>query len=967
MAVHFKFRSAVAFDSINVEGNGITIGNLKDKISEQKNLGRGTNFDLVITNAESGEEYLEDTLLVPKNTSVIIKRVPAKRSKTTLSVHEPEDDTLKQPSPRSDKKDIDMAQLALTSPIDELYDMDDFGVDLYAFDESALTHVEADEISNASALVAKTVTDGKRVTQESLSNAQGYGRDAVGQSFTRGLGYGRAIPHAGYVCHRCGQPGHFIQHCPTNGDPAYDLKKVSRPRTDHEDLSTSPAVVLQSNNFFAKEADPLPPELRCSLCQGIFKEAVMIPCCQYSFCDTCLRQYLLEKGSCPQCSSEKSKNNDLLPNVALRQAIDRYAQLDVESATKAAKVPSLTTQSRKPSSTVKDLASVVVVDNQTDLPAVDDSVCESAIGSKEKNMYEGSKSFAGEASFLGKKKKKLPTRPGSISDMVSEHIAGKPRKVNRFCFVCGSPDHIARNCTTNGGDNNASFQPQRAMFHAVGAVPPRAITPFGQEMYWQGQSVVHVRPLPLGYGEGMYGPMPYGGPTIPVGPYGVSSYAPPMYPNPPMHGFLSGVAPRMVTPKERPLSREEFMELQERERRRRFTQERQEREPSEERPLSEAGSELSVSSGSGRSLRKQWPTAKKVQGSSWRHDLDPNFSKETVGIKSKPKRSRKLLVERQDEHMAPHHYSDESDDNSAFDESRGLRLYSQKAQQSIKPIPSMTRKSTKFYDRSASERINSDWDEGQNARLRVLKEEGHLKLSKLSTLGRYDAVPFEKFERNSYVKHDGTRVSDAGAAEMLHSSRHRTKKAALEGVRIIRPDHHVKNAAEMKDRHNHHGLASDEGGSIEVLKESGRKHHNQDRLNHHGLLSDEGASIEAAKEIGRKHHNQGRNEMVDDVSEDELKKKRKHKKHKVGGSKDASMGSALLDGVLRKSSSKRHKSSHNSLQVPDKSSVKNVSAAPELPIEESRWQMDDGWGDGNSSPKKERSKHKHHRSSKSAL
>ncbi|MCO5564211.1 hypothetical protein L7F22_017869 [Adiantum nelumboides] len=84
MAVHFKFRSAVAFDSIHVEGSGITVANLKNKIVEQKNLGRSRNFDLVITNAEFGEEYMEDTFLVPKNTSVIIKRVPARRARNTL-------------------------------------------------------------------------------------------------------------------------------------------------------------------------------------------------------------------------------------------------------------------------------------------------------------------------------------------------------------------------------------------------------------------------------------------------------------------------------------------------------------------------------------------------------------------------------------------------------------------------------------------------------------------------------------------------------------------------------------------------------------------------------------------------------------------------------------------------------------------------------------------------------------------
>lgn len=27
-----------------------------------------------------------------------------------------------------------------------------------------------------------------------------------------------ATPHAGYVCHRCNQPGHFIQDCTTDAD-----------------------------------------------------------------------------------------------------------------------------------------------------------------------------------------------------------------------------------------------------------------------------------------------------------------------------------------------------------------------------------------------------------------------------------------------------------------------------------------------------------------------------------------------------------------------------------------------------------------------------------------------------------------------------------------------------------------------------------------------------------------------------
>ena len=29
-------------------------------------------------------------------------------------------------------------------------------------------------------------------------------------------------PPPGYVCKRCGNPGHFIKECPTNTDPTFD-------------------------------------------------------------------------------------------------------------------------------------------------------------------------------------------------------------------------------------------------------------------------------------------------------------------------------------------------------------------------------------------------------------------------------------------------------------------------------------------------------------------------------------------------------------------------------------------------------------------------------------------------------------------------------------------------------------------------------------------------------------------------
>ncbi|PKI41546.1 hypothetical protein CRG98_038057, partial [Punica granatum] len=55
MAVYYKFKSARDYDSVPMDGPFISVGALKEKIFETKHLGRGTDFDLVVTNAQTNE------------------------------------------------------------------------------------------------------------------------------------------------------------------------------------------------------------------------------------------------------------------------------------------------------------------------------------------------------------------------------------------------------------------------------------------------------------------------------------------------------------------------------------------------------------------------------------------------------------------------------------------------------------------------------------------------------------------------------------------------------------------------------------------------------------------------------------------------------------------------------------------------------------------------------------------------
>lgn len=56
MSVHYKFKSAKDFSTINFDGSYISVGDLKRAIVEQKKLGKSIeNFDLQITNAQTNE------------------------------------------------------------------------------------------------------------------------------------------------------------------------------------------------------------------------------------------------------------------------------------------------------------------------------------------------------------------------------------------------------------------------------------------------------------------------------------------------------------------------------------------------------------------------------------------------------------------------------------------------------------------------------------------------------------------------------------------------------------------------------------------------------------------------------------------------------------------------------------------------------------------------------------------------
>lgn len=126
-------------------------------------------------------------------------------------------------------------------------------------------------------------------------------------------------PPENYVCFRCGNRGHFIQHCPTNSDPNFDIVKIRKPsgipkdfleRVDEGGLTAgaggaglSKAMLVTEEGFVKAKPQTgewtkqgsvirglgsIPRHLKCPLCHGLVSNPVVTDC-GHSFCERCVR------------------------------------------------------------------------------------------------------------------------------------------------------------------------------------------------------------------------------------------------------------------------------------------------------------------------------------------------------------------------------------------------------------------------------------------------------------------------------------------------------------------------------------------------------------------------------------------------------------------------------------------------------------------------------------------------------
>lgn len=337
--IFYRFKSQKNTSRILFDGTGITVFDLKKEIINENKLGTGLDFDLRIYNNDTNEEYQDDTVVIPRSTSVVARRSPAARANKGTAARyvtgKPRI-TKVQPTPQQ------AAAAAVNSANN-------------AQDNPTMTEEE-----RINAMFANQ-SDQWKQTQQVMSTAT----PVYNKPSTTASNNPEDVPPPGYMCYRCGSKDHWIKNCPTNDDPNWEGKRIKRttgiPKTylktiekpEDEASGAKSYMMNEEGKYVVQVADEkswesykkkvnkthdmindmkdIDQELIDPVTKKVFQDPVITPCCEKTYSKAYIEDRLLESDFvCPNCGKEDIYLDQLKPNTELKVKVDEFLDKEFE-------------------------------------------------------------------------------------------------------------------------------------------------------------------------------------------------------------------------------------------------------------------------------------------------------------------------------------------------------------------------------------------------------------------------------------------------------------------------------------------------------------------------------------------------------------------------------------------------------------------------------------------------------------
>ncbi|KAF2083752.1 DWNN-domain-containing protein [Saccharata proteae CBS 121410] len=375
-SVFYKFKSSKEPQRITFDGTGISVFELKRDIIQAIGLGDGTDADLSIYADDTNEEYDDDTTIIPRSTTVLVRRTPAARPGHGRAAR----------------------YLTGKAPVN--------AKNSYRTEAASKPAVQAAPAINGAAAMAGALSEEDRIAAmfaaggdqwEQQKQKMADAKPVFRPGFVKGKPHNvpEGTPPDTYICHRCHVKGHWIQACPTNDDPNFENKpRIKRttgiPRSMLQivekpvaftndgltDESRQPSGVMvnaagdyviakpdeaswkqfqekaQASAAQQEAATAGSKELRergleCAIDKRMFVEPMKTPCCGNTFCNDCIENALINSDFvCPSCGKDGVLIDDLVQDEEMVKKIKAFE--DEKLAEKKSKDAPATKSSPKP-------------------------------------------------------------------------------------------------------------------------------------------------------------------------------------------------------------------------------------------------------------------------------------------------------------------------------------------------------------------------------------------------------------------------------------------------------------------------------------------------------------------------------------------------------------------------------------------------------------------------------------------